>query len=437
MKSKLSLFSLILFVLFSCFSSFSYPASHLSVSNDDIKGTWQGSLGGALRIVIRIYASDSGYLKAEMDSPDQKAYGLHCDTVIFDGSNITLKLNQVSGYFEGKYNQDSISIVGNWYQNKSMMPLTIKKVNNVEEINQQLNPKPLLPNEVSIEVDGCRLVGTLKVPKSDKPVELVLIIAGSGPTDRDGNTPMLAGKNNSLKMISELLESNGIASLRFDKRGIGASDKVNESELTFDNYVNDAVEWIKFLRNDNRFSKIIIIGHSEGSLIGMIAANKTTIDKYISLCGAGEPIYNTILTQLKNNKTSQEIMNNCVEIIDSLKAGYMVKNIDPSLNMLFRPSVQPYIISWFKYDPCKEISKLTIPILVVGGTTDLQVDVNDAKLLSKAEPNAKLYIIENMNHILKDVPTTDRMENFKSYSNPDLPLSPLLSKALVEFIKKQ
>jgi len=291
--------------------------------------------------------------------------------------------------------------------------------------------------EVSIQVNGCKLAGTLDVPKSDHAVDVALLISGSGPTDRDGNTPLLAGKNNSIKMISELLDSNGIASLRFDKRGIGASDKVIESELTFDTYINDAVEWIKFLRNDHRFSKIIIIGHSEGSLIGMIAANRTNIDKYISLCGAGEPIYKTILTQLKDNKISQEIMNNCIVIIDSLKAGYKVQNVDPSLNMLFRPSAQPYIISWFKYDPCIEILKLTIPVLVIGGTTDLQVGVNDAEILSKAAPNSKLCILENMNHILKDVPTTDRMENFKSYSNPDLPLSPALSKVLVEFIKKQ
>jgi hypothetical protein len=436
MKSTLSLFSLILFVLFSCLSSFSYPASHLSVSNDDIKGTWQGSLGGVLRIVIRISESESGYLKAEMDSPDQKAYGLHCDTVIFDGSNITFKLKIASAYFEGKYNPDSISFVGTWYQNMQMAPLTIKKVNNAEEINQQLKPKPLLPDEVSIVVNGCRLVGTLKVPKADHPVDVALIIAGSGPTDRDGNTPLIPGKNNSLKMISELLYNNNIASLRYDKRGIGASDKVDESGLTFDTYIKDAVEWTKYLKNDKRFSKIIIIGHSEGALIGMIAAEQAGIDKYVSLCGPGEPVYLTLERQFKDSKMKQETYNYCAAIIDSLRAGHQVNNIDPDLSSYFRPSVQPYLISWFKYDPSKEISKLTIPVLIVEGTTDLQVTVRDAEMLSKASSNSSLKIIENMNHILKYEPSSDRKVNFESYSNPDLALPDTLSNDLLEFIRE-
>lgn len=289
--------------------------------------------------------------------------------------------------------------------------------------------------EVSIVVNGSKLVGTLEVPKSDHPVDVALIIAGSGPTDGDGNNPLISGKNNSLKMISELLLNNSIASLRYDKRGIGASDKVNESELTFDTYINDAVEWVKYLKNDKRFSKIIIIGHSEGSLIGMIAANRIEIGKYVSLCGPGEPINLTITKQLKDNNLPQELFNSCIAIMDSLKDGHLVKNIDPSLFMLFRPSVQPYLISWFKYDPCKEIAKLKISVLIIGGTTDIQVDVKNAELLSKANTNSRLKIIDNMNHVLKNVPTMDRTINAQSYGNPDLALSETLSSTLVEFIK--
>lgn len=151
--------------------------------------------------------------------------------------------------------------------------------------------------EVTIVVDSCKLKGTLEIPTSNKTVAVVLIIAGSGPTDRDGNNPLI-GKNNSYKMIADLLFKNGVASLRYDKRGIGASDKVNESELTFDTYINDAVEWIKFLKNDKRFSKIIIIGHSEGSLIGIVAAKREDVNKFISLCGAGKPIYDILDEQV-------------------------------------------------------------------------------------------------------------------------------------------
>lgn len=290
--------------------------------------------------------------------------------------------------------------------------------------------------DVFIVVKGCTLKGTLEMPKSNKPVDVVLIIAGSGPTDRDGNSSLLPGKNNSLKMLADTLYENGIASLRYDKRGIGASNKVKESNLTFDMYVNDAVQWVKFLRKDKRFSKVIIAGHSEGSLIGMIASERSDVDKFISLCGAGQPAYSLIEEQLKNAKVPKELLNVCNAIIDSLKLGIIVKNVDPSLATLFRPGVQPYMISWFKYDPVREISKLSKPILVIEGTTDIQVSVKDAELLSKANKKAKLDVIENMNHILKDVPTQDRTKNIQSYYNPDLALSAKLCKSIVKFIKE-
>jgi uncharacterized protein len=290
--------------------------------------------------------------------------------------------------------------------------------------------------EVSIVVNGCKIIGTLEVPKADHPIDVALIISGSGPTDRNGNVQMIpAMNNNSLKMVSELLYKNDVASLRYDKRGIGASDKVNEAELTFDMYVNDAVEWAKLLKKDKRFSGVIIIGHSEGSLIGMIAAERIDIKKYVSLCGSGELISKTIIKQITDSKAPQEIINNCTVIMDSLKAGNLVKNVDPKLFNLFRPSIQPYMISWMKYDPCKEISKLTAPILIIGGTTDLQIDVKNAEALSKSNPKSKLKIIENMNHILKNVPTIERKANIQSYYVPDLALSEALSKTLIEFIK--
>lgn len=290
--------------------------------------------------------------------------------------------------------------------------------------------------EVSIIVNGCNLKGTLEVPKSNNPIDVVLIIAGSGPTDRDGNNPLLPGKNNSLKMLSDLFYKNGIASLRYDKRSIGASDKVIESELTFDTYINDAVEWIKYLKNDKRFSKIIIMGHSEGSLIGMIAAKQSDVSKFISLNGAGKPIYTILDEQVViKNKLPEELTKQFRSIIDSLRQGNLVKNVNLAFVSLFRSSVQPYLISWFKYDPCIELSKLEIPILIVGGTTDIQVEVEDAKLLSKSNANSILAIIENMNHILKEVKTSDRTINIQSYSEPELALSEELCKKLIEFIK--
>jgi len=287
--------------------------------------------------------------------------------------------------------------------------------------------------EVSIIVNGCNLKGTLETPKSEKPIDVVLLISGSGPTDRDGNS---SGKNNSLKMLSDLFYKNGVASLRYDKRGIGASDKVNEADLSFDMYINDVVEWVKYLKNDKRFSRIIIAGHSEGSLLGMIAAKRTDIYKYISLCGAGQPAYSIISEQLKKGGLPQEQIDQCSTLLDSLRNGYNVMNFPPFLNSLFRPSIQKYMISWFQYDPIVEISKLTIPVLIIGGTTDIQVDTLDAEKLNKANKNSELVIIKDMNHVLKEVGTKDRELNIASYSKPELELSVQLCSALIKFIKK-
>jgi len=275
------------------------------------------------------------------------------------------------------------------------------------------------------------IYGSLQCPVSDKPVPVVLIIAGSGPTDRNGNNVQM--QNNSLKMLADSLQSHGIASLRFDKRGIAASKDagVDESALRFDNYVDDASGWIRLLRKDSRFSKVLVAGHSEGSLIGMIAAAREHADGYISIAGAGRSADIVVKEQLAAQP--DPIKQACYSIIDSLVAGKTVSEINPMLNSLFRPSVQPYLISWFKYDPQKEIKKLTVPVLILQGTTDIQVSTEDARLLGKAAPGSKVSIIEGMNHIMKNA-IQERQANIATYSDPLLPLNAALVNGIMEFI---
>ncbi len=277
------------------------------------------------------------------------------------------------------------------------------------------------------------LNGTLLAFKSRKAVPLVVIIAGSGPTDRNGNNPMM--KNNSLKYLAETLAGQGIASFRYDKRGVGASAKamVKEDSLTFETYINDAVAWMTFLKKDRRFSKIIVAGHSEGALIGMVAAAKAKADGYISIAGAGKPAAQTIRTQLKSQP--EAIRAEAGKILDSLQAGKLVAQPNPMFAALFRPSVQPYLVSWFKYDPAVEIGKLAVPMLVVQGTTDVQVGVDDAKLLAAAAPSATLVLVEGMNHILKEA-EADFQKNIATYTNPALPLKPELAAYLQGFLKQ-
>ncbi|MCP4610593.1 MAG: alpha/beta hydrolase [Planctomycetes bacterium] len=287
---------------------------------------------------------------------------------------------------------------------------------------------------ISLVTPSGTLHGTLELPTTEKIVPVFLIVAGSGPTDRDGNSAMLPGKNDSLKMLAEVLAQNGFASVRYDKRGIGESKDagLNEEDLRFDDLVDDAVAWISQLRDDNRFSKIGIIGHSEGSLIGVLATSKTNPDAYISLEGAGYPAYEIIQEQLTGQP--EAIVSEVNRINIELIAGNTVQDIDPSLYSLFRPSIQPYLISWYKYSPATEIAKLTCPVLIVQGTTDIQVKTLDAELLKAANPNSVYALIKGMNHILKDAPL-DQAANVATYSNPDLPLSADFLNALMGFIK--
>ena len=275
------------------------------------------------------------------------------------------------------------------------------------------------------------LEGTLMTPESNSSKTIALIIAGSGPTDRDGNNPTM--KNNSLKMLAAELNKKGIASLRYDKRGIGNSQKagLKESDLRFENYVNDAKEWANYLKKELKFNNIVVIGHSEGSLIGMIASQEKNVTKFVSIAGAGQPADQIIREQLKSQPPMVTISSNA--ILDELKKGKTVENIPQMLNSLFRPSVQPYMISWIKYDPQKEIAKLKIPVLIIQGTTDIQVSLDDANRLAKALPKAKLVVIEGMNHIMKKAPA-DRQMNILTYTQPDLALKKELIDNLIPFL---
>lgn len=288
--------------------------------------------------------------------------------------------------------------------------------------------------EVLITNSVCKVYGTLLAPDSIKDkIPVILLIAGSGPTDRDGNNVQI--QPNSLKFLAQELSKNNIATLRYDKRAIAKSkiENFKEDSLRFENYIEDAILWIGFLKKDDRFSQIIVAGHSEGSLIGMLAAQNAKVDKYISLNGAGMCADSIIKIQLAQNASTIADMAN--PIIDSLKAGYTVKNVPSMLTSIFRPSVQQYIISWFKYNPAQEIAKLNIPILIIQGNSDIQVSVSDAELLKKGNDKAQLEIIDRMNHIFKDS-GSGLNENIATYYNSSLPVKPELVELITNFISK-
>lgn len=286
--------------------------------------------------------------------------------------------------------------------------------------------------EVKRTIDGGTLYGTMLKAKNANGT-VVIFISGSGPTDRDGNSA-IAGKNNSLKMLATELGNKGYSSLRVDKRIIGKSATgFNEKDIRFDTYVNDIIDWTTWVKANNKnVKKIVFIGHSEGSLIGMLAAKKVSADGYISIAGAGFPA-DSILKQQLEKQLPTKLYDETVVCIDSLSKGLLVNAPPKALLMLFRPDIQPYLISWFKYNPAVEIAKLTCPILIIQGLNDMQVSQADAQSLKNASPKAELLLLDKVTHVLKEAgPTQD--ENMATYSNETTPLSSLLVNTTLLFL---
>lgn len=288
--------------------------------------------------------------------------------------------------------------------------------------------------EIFVLHNNDTLWGTFCSPqeKIDTTQALVLIIAGSGPTDRDGNNSVMV--NNSLRMIAHDLAKFGIGSIRYDKRGVGASANayLPEIELTFEDNV-DIAELFYNKGEELGFNRLIVSGHSEGSLIGILLSQRKYPKGFISLAGAGRSIQDVLKEQYMS--TAPIVRDSAHKIIDILATGQMIDTLSPWLYSVFRPSIQPYMISWMKYKPHDEISDLTCPSLVIQGKSDMQITVEDAQLLGKDLPENSITVIESMNHVLKKV-SEDKVDNKAAYNDPSRPLHPDLIFSMISFIKQ-
>ncbi len=289
--------------------------------------------------------------------------------------------------------------------------------------------------EVSIVLNEGTLYGSLLVPKGKQPKPIVVLIPGSGPTDRNCNS-MLGLNSNSFMLLAEELYKKGIPTLRIDKRASGKSLATFRSSLDtimFDDFVNDAVSWVEFLQKDSRFSKIVLAGHSQGSLVAMLAAKKCKVDAVISLAGAGRPIDQILYDQLKPSFTYPESADTLRIFLDSLYNGSYYDSAPSQLKNTLPKSLQPFLTNWFRYNPAEIISTLNIPVAIFQGRHDLQVDENEAVILNSANETAYFKIFENMNHVLKDA-SLDPFENYKMYNAPSEPITDGLSDEVINFL---
>lgn len=296
--------------------------------------------------------------------------------------------------------------------------------------------KKIVEKEIVLKTETGNLVGKIVTPKKKGSDKIVLIIAGSGPTDMDGGNNM-GMKTNCYKQIAEELALNNISSIRFDKRGIAKSISAapkTENEMSFEVMVNDVVDWISLIEKDKRFKNIYIMGHSEGSLIGILAAQKKNVKGFISLAGTGRSIEIVLKEQLANQLKGDSLIL-CNAILDSLKLQKAYKNPPSYLNALLRESIQPYLMSWFKYDPAVELAKLNFPSLIIQGENDIQVSLVDYQKLSEVDSKNTSKLIKEMNHVLKDAPK-DRNANILTYYDPNLKLSKELMPTIISYILK-
>ncbi|WP_179349471.1 alpha/beta hydrolase family protein [Winogradskyella pacifica] len=272
--------------------------------------------------------------------------------------------------------------------------------------------------------------GTLLTPKTiDKP-NLAIIIAGSGPTNRNGNQNFL--QNNSLKKLAEGLTENGIATFRYDKRIVKQilQNKVAK-DIMFDDFVNDASDVLNYFKEKGTYNKIYIVGHSQGSLVGMLSA-KEKADGFISLAGAGNNIGDVLIEQV--TKMAPKLGEETQRVVALLKTGKTTTDYPDALGSLFGPDIQEFMMNWMSYNPTDIIKELKMPILIVNGTKDLQVSVSEAEVLKEANSDAELLIIENMNHVLFEI-AGDDLENSKSYNESFRAISPQLLNRITAFMK--
>lgn len=267
-------------------------------------------------------------------------------------------------------------------------------------------------------------------PDAERP-PVALLIAGSGSIDHDGNGPQ--AKPATLKKLAEQLAERKIATLRYDKRGAGGwkPEFGKPEDFRFKDYVDDAVSLVTYLRSSGKFGRVVVIGHSEGGLVAILAARQVQIDRLVLLVTAARRQGDLLKAQLERRQIPPEVLDPILKAIDSIMDGQIVD--PPPRGLSIAPSMQPSLASAFTIDPVDPLKSIEKPTLIIGGGRDLQVARLDFAALSAASPLAKTLWVPEMNHILVDV--TDDNDNLAAYNQPERALDATMLDAVADFIQ--
>ncbi|PZO75693.1 MAG: alpha/beta hydrolase [Mesorhizobium amorphae] len=296
----------------------------------------------------------------------------------------------------------------------------------------------LLSQEITASAPGGDLKG-LWTRAANPSAPVLLVIPGSGPTDRDGNSP-LGIQAGTYRLLAEALGEKGVSTVRIDKRGMfsSAAASSDPNAVTIDDYADDLRRWVKTVRAATGAACVWLLGHSEGGLVALAAAQSAAdVCGLILVATPGRPLGEVLRAQLHANPANAPFLAQADAAIEALTRGDRVDGgtLPTELMPLFAPAVQGFLVSAFSLDPAKLLAGVSKPVLILQGDSDIQVGVADAEALKAAAPSATLVRLPGINHVLKSVPPNDPAANVATYADPDLPLAPGVAEAIIEFLE--
>lgn len=472
MKGRITLLIVVLVVL-------GLIVPTLVYSDEGIEGIWQGALkvpGTEIRVVFKISKKTDVILTATMDSPDQGAKDIPVDEVTFENDNLRLEVKSILGVFEGKFEEDGLTIEGEWKQAGQSLPLVLKRVDKAPEFRRPQEPKKPYPYEeeeiiYENEKAGIKLAGTLTLPRMEGLFPAVLLISGSGPQDRNetvfNHRPFL--------VLADHLTRRGIAVLRVDDRGVEGSTG-DFSQATSEDFASDVFAGIQYLKSRKEINpeQIGLIGHSEGGVIAPIVAIQSPDVAYIVLmAGTGltgeEILYlQGALIRKAEGKSDEEIAEGRVlqerifAVVKHEKDSTVAKNelrkiLEDALTELseqekkamgdpeafLESQIQGVLSPWFRYfltyDPKPTLMKVKCPVLAINGEKDLQVppkeNLEAIEEALKAGENKHYTIKElsNLNHLFQTAQTGSPSE----YLTIEETMSSTALKTIADWILEQ